>query len=89
MPKPTLLQLTSFDTYNKNKIKRALSISPKKTAFALYVIPYLLHTNQEGLPGFIENKEMPQGIFDYKIEEHAVEALKVYFPDLLFSNHKG
>lgn len=67
----TILQqrVERFKTYNASRMLRATSFDPAKAEVFFRVVPFLLHANHPGLPGFVEDKACPYGIhgFDPKV----------------------
>jgi adenylate cyclase, class 1 len=56
---------TSFLTYNISRLRELIRyLSPKKREL-FDVIPFLLHVNLPGLPGYLPDSEIPLGIFNF------------------------
>jgi len=70
-----------FTTFNKGRLKRALSVMPKKTAMVLYALPFLLHVNRKEFPGFINHPATPCGVSHFKLTTKMREALMSLFPE--------
>ena len=56
-----------FLRYNQFKLDRIKEILSFRDRRIFTIIPRLLHSNQEGLPGFIPG-DMPQGIRNYIVD---------------------
>lgn len=72
--------LSKFYNFNDLKIKKTYTNLSYKEIATIKLIPFLLHTNIKGLPGYIETKEMPHGIKNYKITDEVIELTKKVFP---------
>lgn len=71
-----------FLHFNQYKIRRILeTLSPiDRSVFTL--IPRLLHINQKGLPGYIQ-EDVPCGIHDFKINQEYRLAAEQLFPNII------
>lgn len=54
-----------FTSYNRHRRRRLDTQIGDKAREALQLLPMLLHGNQAGLPGFVDNPLCPLGIADY------------------------
>ncbi len=81
MEKELLKNKRLFKIFNSERIDRAIGISPKKGKIAFYVIPFLIHTNLKGFPGYIDDKDMPGGIYLFEWMDTMKSAVKESFPD--------
>ncbi len=70
-----------FLSYNRAKLATLYaSISSPQVIGLLEAIPYLLGTNQQGIPGFINFGDLPSGAQNYTISTKAEVFLKTEFP---------
>ncbi|MBF0274028.1 MAG: class I adenylate cyclase [Nitrospinae bacterium] len=70
----------SFFTYNEFKLERCHKILSKEASAAFDLLPFLLHTNIEGLPGTIPIERLPMGIIGYDPDMKKItEALTLLF----------
>jgi len=81
MEKELLKNKRLFKIFNSERIDRAIGISPKKGKIAFYVIPFLIHTSLKGFPGYIDDKDMPGGIYLFEWMDTMKSAVKESFPD--------
>ena len=57
----------SFVKFNQFKIDRTLRTLSEIDRLIFTTVPRLLHVNQEGLPGFVNDKNVPCGIMNFTI----------------------
>lgn len=63
-PSPEAVE-ACFAAYNRHRRSRLDAQSGPRGAEALQMVPYLLHLNQPGLPGYVEDVGCPVGVADY------------------------
>ena len=71
-----------FLRYNQFKLDRIKEILSFKDRRIFTLIPRLLHTHQEGLPGYIEG-DVPQGIHNYTVSHETRFVAEELFPEIL------
>ena len=71
-----------FLRYNQYKISRILETLSETDRLVFTLIPRLLHINQKGLPGYIQD-DVPCGIHDFKISREYQVAAEHLFPDII------
>ncbi|MBI4379040.1 MAG: class I adenylate cyclase [Nitrospinae bacterium] len=81
MEKELLRNKRSFRIFNAERISRAISISPIKGKIAFKIIPFLIHTNLKGFPGFIDSPDTPGGICEFEWTDEMKSVVKEFFPD--------
>ncbi|OGW06174.1 MAG: hypothetical protein A2889_02550 [Nitrospinae bacterium RIFCSPLOWO2_01_FULL_39_10] len=81
MEKELLKNKRLFTIFNTERINRAIGISPKKGKIASYVIPFLIHTNLKGFPGYIDGADAAGGIYSFDWTEAMKSAVKEFFPN--------
>ena len=69
-----------FREYNNIRIRRLLDILPKKQQPVFHALPFLLHTNIEGFPGYTPGSATPHGIERFAFNEIVVKSLTKLFP---------
>jgi adenylate cyclase class 1 len=80
-----------FLRYNQFKIHRILETLSPTDRLVFTLIPRLLHINQEGLPGYIQD-DVPCGIHNFKIDRECQLAAEHLFPNLIvrgIENHSS
>ncbi len=55
----------AFAAHDRQRLQRLESQLSARAAEALRVLPLLLHVNQSGLPGYVDDPQCPCGIADY------------------------
>jgi hypothetical protein len=55
----------AFAAYNAHRRARLEAQAGERASEALRLLPLLLHLNQEGLPGYVEDSACPVGVSDY------------------------
>ncbi len=81
MEKELIKNKRLFKLFNTEKINRAIGISPKKAKIAFYAVPFLIHTNLKGFPGFLDVPDLPGGINLFEWTDAMKSALKELFPN--------
>ncbi len=80
-----------FLRYNQSKINRILETLSATDRLVFTLIPRLLHINQEGLPGYIQD-DVPCGIHNFKIHQEYQIAAERLFPNVIMrggENHSS
>jgi len=78
----------AFLLFNDKKVERFKALLPSSnTARILDSMLYLLHTNQNRLPGFV-NEFTPHGIHGFSPSESAQKYLKSLFPTISFKSEE-
>ncbi|MEE9499433.1 MAG: class I adenylate cyclase [Nitrospinaceae bacterium] len=80
-----------FLRYNQSKINRILETLSATDRLVFTLIPRLLHINQEGLPGYIQD-DVPCGIHNFKIHQEYQMAAERLFPNVIMrggENHSS
>ena len=74
-------RIAHYLAYNQSRISRATAFNPNKANLLFRIIPFLLHSNYEDLPGYVEDAACPCGIHHFQPEK-AVEPdlFRRYFP---------
>ncbi len=68
-----------FGSYNKLKLKSSFHLFTDKQKIIFKILPFLLHLNIKGLPGYLDSKNVPVGISGYKISEQTINIIKNKF----------
>ncbi len=71
-----------FIRYNRFKLDRINEILAFSDRRIFTLIPRLLHSNQEGMPGYVEG-DVPQGIFNYVLTPEIHFTAEDIFPDVI------
>ena len=71
-----------FLHYNQFKINRILETLSATDRLVFTLIPRLLHINQKGLPGYIQD-DVPCGIYNFKINQECQKAAEHLFPNII------
>ncbi len=69
-----------FLRFNAHKIHRAQKVFSESRRSVFFTIPRLLHTNQPGLPGYVEGG-VPCGIYNYTIDVQSQMFGEILFPN--------
>jgi len=69
-----------FDEFNSIKLKNIEEISPNTYKLIIQILPFLLHTNQNELPGFISGA--PCGICNYTVNNDMQKILRSEFKEV-------
>lgn len=74
--------LKSFLKYNEFRISLLLELMPQTKTPLFHALPFLLHTNFKGFPGYIDDNDTPYGIEKFSFKKDLSPSLKK-----LFSKH--
>lgn len=66
-------RIARYLAYNQSRISRATAFNPTKANLLFRIIPFLLHSNFEDLPGYVKEEGCPFGIHRFQPEK-AVDA---------------
>lgn len=80
---------SKFLKFNFEKLKILYNTISKTHRLIFEIIPFLIHTDQFGLPGFIEGKKVPLGISNYIVEERTILAVQSLFKNWKYQAHKN
>ncbi|MBF0169809.1 MAG: class I adenylate cyclase [Nitrospinae bacterium] len=69
----------AWKEYNGARIERARQTAPEPSRLAFSVIPFLLHHNIPGLPGFTDKGTLSHGIWLYESQERPLEPVRKSF----------
>ncbi|MDP2106167.1 MAG: adenylate cyclase, partial [Desulfobulbaceae bacterium] len=76
---PTKIRIDRFLAYNRSRIIKAVKFKEEKATLLFKVVPFLLHINLPGLPGFID-APCPCGIMRYNpFQPLSLEQFRSYF----------
>jgi adenylate cyclase, class 1 len=78
-----------FRIFNKKKFSIFNEIASETHKKIFYIIPFLIHSNQFGLPGYREGKKVPMGIVNYSVDEKTMIIVKSVFPNWRYISHKN
>lgn len=78
-----------FLKFNDAKLSIFDKIASEKHKKIFHIIPFLIHTNQFGLPGYREGKKVPLGIFNYSVDEKTIITVKSIFHLWQYFSHKN
>ena len=76
-----------FIRYNKFKIHRILQTLSTRDGQVFTVIPRLLHANQKGLPGYIQ-EDVPCGIHNFPLNTECRFASERLFPNIIIRRNE-
>ncbi len=79
----------AWRSYNKHRTKRAFEINQELGRIGFLVVPFLLHTNFRGLPGYVEGEHGASGIYLYNQSDETLAVIKRYFPSFDISLAKA
>ncbi len=68
-----------FDKFNRQRFQNVYTVFPDNYYLIFKIVPFLLHTNFRGLPGFVDHPETPHGIKFHTPDEDAVLYVDRYF----------
>lgn len=68
--------LRAFEIYNRDRIKKAIQISPRKAEFAIHLVPIILHYNHPDMPCYVECEEHCSNISFFKLTEEMQTAAR-------------
>ncbi len=78
----------AFHRFNRFKLTRTFQTLPPGERWIFYLIPRLLHINQEGFPGYVAG-DAPCGINNFILTKESQVACEFMFPDLISSRPKN
>ena len=73
----------AFIKFNQFKIDRTLRTLSEVDRLIFTTVPRLLHVNQEGLPGFVDESNVPCGIMNFTMDHESRVAAEKLFPDAI------
>ena len=73
----------AFKRFNQFKIDRTLNTLSAIDRLIFTTVPRLLHVNQEGLPGYVNEKDVPCGIMNFTMDHESQVAAEKLFPDTI------
>ena len=73
----------AFKRFNQFKIDRTLNTLSAIDRLIFTTVPRLLHVNQEGLPGYVDEKNVPCGIMNFTMDHESLVAAEKLFPDII------
>lgn len=80
------IRKNKFDKYNKKKlITLYRNLETYSLTNAFDSLPILLINNQQGIPGYVENEEVPSGIMNFSADKKGLHFLKIQFPGAEFN----
>ncbi len=79
----------SFIRFNQFKIDRTLNTLSAIDRLIFTTVPRLLHVNQEGLPGFIDDNNVPCGIMNFTMDHESIVAAEKLFPKLIIRRQEN
>lgn len=68
-----------FDQFNRIRYRNVLNAFPDNYSLIFKMVPFLLHTNFRGLPGFVDHPETPGGIKYYVPDDETAYQVDRYF----------
>lgn len=77
---PYIRNRSAWRAYNENRIKRAYEINPEAAKIAFEIVPFLLHANTPGLPGYVDTVEPVGGVARYQPAEEVTQLIRKTFP---------
>ena len=79
----------AFKRFNQFKIDRTLSTLSEVDRLIFTTVPRLLHVNQEGLPGYVDEKSVPCGIMNFTMDHESLVAAEKLFPDIIIRRQEN
>jgi len=79
----------SFIRFNQFKIDRTLRTLSEVDRLIFSTVPRLLHVNQEGLPGFVDDKNVPCGIMNFTMDHESRVAAEKLFPEIIIRRQEN
>ncbi len=80
-------RIARYLAYNNERKKKANAFAPAKATLLFQVVPFLLHSNYPDLPGYVDDKACPYGIYYFKPEEAVdAELFRRFFPNSMALN---
>ena len=74
----------SFVKFNQFKIDRTLRTLSEIDRLIFTTVPRLLYVNQEGLPGFVDDENVPCGIMNFTMDHESRVAAEKLFRTLSY-----
>lgn len=68
-----------FDRFNRLRFQNVYHVFPENYQLMFKIVPFLLHTNFRGFPGYVENFETPCGINNYIPDDDTANLIDRYF----------
>lgn len=68
--------LRAFEVYNRDKIKKAIQISPRKAELAVYLVPIILNYNHPDMPCYVKCEGHCSGVSFFKLTEEMQTAAR-------------
>ena len=78
----------AFLRFNQFRLDRTYQSLSSRDRLVFLVIPRLLHINQEGLPGYI-NEDVPCGIHNFNLDRESQMAAETLFPNIILRRNKN
>ena len=78
--------ISHFLQLNRTRIARLSKLVTSSQQRFFNLLPFLIHTNIPGLPGYI-NKDVPVGIIDYQADEKTIKDAEKLNPALRYRHH--
>jgi len=79
----------SFIKFNQFKIDRTLNTLSAIDRLIFTTVPRLLHVNQEGLPGFVNENNVPCGIMNFTMDHESIVAAEKLFPEIIIRRQEN
>jgi adenylate cyclase class 1 len=79
----------SFIKFNQFKIDRTLNTLSAIDRLIFTTVPRLLHVNQEGLPGFVDDDNVPCGIMNFTMDHESIVAAEKLFPEIIIRRQEN
>ncbi|MGY8765294.1 MAG: class I adenylate cyclase, partial [Nitrospinaceae bacterium] len=79
----------SFIRFNQFKIDRTLNTLSAIDRLIFTTVPRLLHVNQEGLPGFVDENNVPCGIMNFTMDHESIIAAEKLFPERIIRRQEN
>ena len=82
MEQEILKNRRAFSFYNRRRLDQLFSTLQEQDTCLLRALPFFLQINIKRLPGYVEAKDVPCGLYDFSWTKEAQTAVKKLFPDL-------
>ncbi len=79
----------AFKRFNQFKIDRTLCTLSEVDRLIFTTVPRLLHVNQEGLPGYVDEKNVPCGIMNFTMDHESLVAAEKLFPQVIIRRQEN
>ncbi len=79
----------SFIKFNQFKIDRTLNTLSAIDRLIFTTVPRLLHVNQKGLPGFVNENNVPCGIMNFTMDHESIVAAEKLFPEIIIRRQEN